>query len=179
MLVAILVDSHDNIPNLVRAVEKANEEGASELIHCGDLISPFMLDYLSAFQGPIHIIYGNNVGDQHLISTRCSMRLANVTHHGIQGQITIDGLTFGFFHYPRLARALAATGDFDVVCFGHNHVSEITTVGKTILLNPGDLHGRDDPPGFLLFDTEKKEAQRHIVGPMLDFSPYAAPSEPE
>jgi putative phosphoesterase len=64
MRIAILSDSHDHIPNLKRAVRLANSEGAELLIHCGDLISPFMLPCLDGFNGPVHLIYGNNPGDQ-------------------------------------------------------------------------------------------------------------------
>jgi predicted phosphodiesterase len=67
---------------------------------------------------------------------------------------------------------LAETGEYDVVCCGHNHVSGVETIGDCLLLNPGDLLGRDDPPGFLLFDTGSTTAQRLIVGPMLDFSAF-------
>jgi putative phosphoesterase len=172
MKIAILSDSHDHIPNLVRAVDRANQEGAKHLIHCGDLISPFMLDYLAKFKGPVHLIYGNNVGDQHLVSTRCTTGLDNITHYGIQGEIAVDNLRIGFFHYPQLARGLAETGEYDVVCCGHNHVSGVETIGDCLLLNPGDLLGRDDPPGFLLFDTSNTTAKRCIVGPMLDFSAF-------
>ena len=72
MRIAILSDSHDHIPNLRRAVSRANSEGAELLIHCGDLISPFMLPCLDGFNGPVHLIYGNNPGDQHLIASRCA-----------------------------------------------------------------------------------------------------------
>ena len=90
MRIAVLSDSHDHIPNLRRAVIRANQEGADLLIHCGDLISPFMLPYLHAFNGPVHLIYGNNAGDQHLIATRCGSKFGNIRHHGFHGAITTD-----------------------------------------------------------------------------------------
>ncbi|HEB69979.1 MAG TPA: YfcE family phosphodiesterase, partial [Desulfobulbus sp.] len=85
MKIAILSDSHDHIPNFARAINRANSAGAELLIHCGDLISPFMLQYLFRFNGPIHLIYGNNAGDQHLISSRCATDFDRITHHGIEG----------------------------------------------------------------------------------------------
>jgi hypothetical protein len=59
MRIAVLSDSHDHIPHFRRAVLGANQEGAELLIHCGDLISPFMLTYLESFNGQAHLIYGN------------------------------------------------------------------------------------------------------------------------
>ena len=167
MLIAILSDSHDHITNMRRAVDAANKAQAQVLIHCGDLISPFMLIRLEQFHGPVHLIYGNNVGDQHLISSRCQ-GTNNIQHHGITGKIIIDSMHIGFNHYPDLARAMAEGGKFDIVCCGHNHICSMDEIGDCLLVNPGDLLGKDDPPGFLLLDTKTREAQRIIVGNLMD-----------
>jgi len=167
MKIAILSDSHDHIPNLVAAVHRANEAKAEMLIHCGDLISPFMLQYLYRFQGPIHLIYGNNVGDQHLIASRCATDFDRITHHGIEGGMEVDGLRIGFNHYPALARGLAASGRFDLICCGHNHCSGTEQIGDCLLINPGDLLGKDAYPGFTLFDTLTQAHKRVIVGDLL------------
>ncbi|RUM35349.1 MAG: YfcE family phosphodiesterase [Desulfobulbus sp.] len=169
MLIAILSDSHDHIPNLQRAVLAANREGAEMLIHCGDLISPFMLPQLHAFNGPVHLIYGNNAGDQHLISSRCETMFANISHHGLQGEVEIAELRICFIHYPDTARALALTGDYDVVCCGHNHVAAVERFGRCLLINPGDLLGKDEKPGFMLLNTADKSVKRIIVGELLEF----------
>ena len=170
MLIAILSDSHDHIPNLHRAVQRANREGAELLIHCGDLISPFMLRWLQAFNGPIHLIYGNNAGDQHLISSRCAVESGNITHHGLQGEIKADGLKICFIHYPHTGRALAMTGEYDVVCCGHNHKQKTETIGSCLLINPGDLLGAEVLPGFMLLDTKDQAVRRIVVGELLDFT---------
>lgn len=169
MKIAILSDSHDHIPNLRRAVNHSNLEGAELLIHCGDLISPFMLPQLHRFRGQVHLIYGNNAGDQHLISSQCATMFDNIHHHGIQGEITADGLIIGFNHYPELARGLAMTGQNDIVCCGHNHIHNVENLGKCLLINPGDLLGKDDKPGFMLLDTTDKSVIRIEVGEQLVF----------
>lgn len=169
MLIAILSDSHDHIPNLHRAVLAANREGAEMLIHCGDLISPFMLPRLHAFNGPVHLIYGNNAGDQHIISSRCETMFANISHHGLQGEVEIAGMRICFIHYPDTARALALTGDYDIVCCGHNHVAAEERFGRCLLINPGDLLGKDEKPGFMLLNTADKSVKRIIVGELLEF----------
>ncbi len=172
MKIAILSDSHDHIPNLIRAVQLANETGAELLLHCGDLISPFMLTYLHKFKGNIHLIYGNNAGDQHLISSRCGTMFERITHHGIAMDLEADGLRIGCHHYPELAFGLAATGQYDMVCCGHNHESGVREIGGCLLINPGDLLGKDELPGFILFDTKNLGWERIIVGDrlVLDYS---------
>ncbi len=169
MLIAILSDSHDHIPNLHRAVQRANREGAEVLIHCGDLISPFMLPRLQAFAGQVHLIYGNNAGDQHLISSRCATIFDNITHHGLQGEINADGLKIGFIHYPHTGRALAMSGEYDIVCCGHNHEQATETLGSCLLINPGDLLGKDEQPGFMLLNTADTSVRRITVGQRLHF----------
>ena len=91
MRIAILSDTHDNIPNLRAAVTYCNAYTVSVIIHCGDLISPFMLPVLAEFGGAAHLIYGNNAGDQHLISQRCGTSFPTLTHHGILGAIEAGG----------------------------------------------------------------------------------------
>ena len=167
MHIAILSDSHDHIPNLQRAVSLANREGAELLIHCGDLISPFMLTYLHAFQGPVHLIYGNNAGDQHLISSRCATAFDNIQHHGFHGTIVSSSLRIAFNHYPELARELALSGAYDLVCYGHDHIFSVDRLDGCLLLNPGDLLSKDDTPAFALFNTSDFSVRRLEVGSKL------------
>nr|WP_320011436.1 YfcE family phosphodiesterase [uncultured Desulfobulbus sp.] len=169
MRIAVLSDSHDQIPNLHAAVTRANRAQADVLIHCGDLISPFMLRYLSAFEGPVHLIYGNNVGDQHLISSRCGTLFPNISHHGTHGQITLGDRRIAFVHYPRLAKEVAQSGVYHLVCYGHDHIFHSERLGSCLLLNPGDLLGKEERPSFALVDLELGEIQREYVGSKLVF----------
>ena len=173
MKLAILSDSHDHIPNLVRAVHRAGEAGAELLIHCGDLISPFMLPYLNRFQGEIHLIYGNNAGDQHLISSRCATRFPRIHHHGVLAEIEANGMKIGVHHYPETARGLAASGRYHLVCCGHNHVSGVEEINGCLLVNPGDLLGKEELPGFILLDTVTRNWERIVVGGLLEIETRA------
>ncbi|MGD9949954.1 MAG: YfcE family phosphodiesterase [Desulfobulbus sp.] len=167
MRIAVLSDSHDQIPNLHLAVQKANQAQADILIHCGDLISPFMLRYLHAFNGPVHLIYGNNAGDQHLISARCGKTFTNIQHHGTHGSITVRGWRIAFIHYPELARELARSDKYHLVCYGHNHIFHSERLGDCLLVNPGDLLGKDEIPSFALVDLEQRLTLREFVGSKL------------
>lgn len=168
MRIAVVSDSHDHIPNLYHAVHRANQEQAELLLHCGDLISPFMLQYLHAFNGPVHLIYGNNVGDQHLISARCGTVFPNVHHHGFHGSITINGWRIAMNHYPELAREIARSGTHHLVCYGHDHIFHSEHIGDCLLVNPGDLLGKDDIPSFALVDLAQGVVHRIHVGVKLD-----------
>lgn len=164
MRIAILSDTHDHIPNLRAAVTYCNAYGVQLLIHCGDLISPFMLDELAAFTGPCHLVYGNNVGDKHLISQGCGVKYPTITHHGELGALEAGGLKIAMNHFPVIARSLAQQGGFDIVCCGHNHRFGIEKCGETLLINPGELHGGNEQPGFVIVDTATRQPERVDIG---------------
>ena len=68
MKIAILSDSHDNIWKLAEAMPTL--ASADAVIHCGDLVAPFMI--LRLIQGlkdiPLHLVWGNNDGAKGLIA---------------------------------------------------------------------------------------------------------------
>jgi putative phosphoesterase len=167
MKIAIASDSHDNIVNLRKCINECNARNISLLIHCGDLISPFMLTELSRFNGDVHLIYGNNVGDQHLISSRCGTIFPSITHHGIMGEIEAGGLKIAFTHYPRQARGLAYEGGYDVVCCGHNHRAGCEQINNTLLINGGQLLGKDEEPGMSILDCDTLQVERVNCGEQM------------
>ena len=167
MRVAIISDTHDQVMNLRAAITYCNAYGVVTVIHCGDLISPFMLEELARFGGAVHLIYGNNVGDQHLISQFCGTKFPSLTQHGVLGAIEAGGLKFAFTHYPELARGLAAQGRFDVVCCGHNHRYSVEKVGESLIVNPGEMLGAESPPGFCILETASREVERVEVGSQM------------
>src|SRR3712207_351262 len=61
MLIAILSDIHDQIPNLRAAI--AHVRRVDALLCGGDLCSPFIVDELAKYAGPIHVVFGNNDAD--------------------------------------------------------------------------------------------------------------------
>ena len=164
MKIAVLSDTHDHIYNAYAAVQYCNEKKVDMMIHCGDLISPFMLKQLAAFTGDVHLVYGNNVGDLHLVAQHCALKYPNLTHHGYLGSLEIAGLKIAFHHYPEVALPLAQQGEYDVVCCGHNHIRAVERIGKTLLINPGDLLGKDIRPCFCILDTENFEVEKVEVG---------------
>ena len=165
--IAILSDSHDQIANLGAAVHHCNKNTIGCLVHCGDLISPFMLKELALFNHDVHLIYGNNRGDQHLISSRCATVYDNITHHGEMALFTFGGLKFCAVHYPETARPLAMQGTYDIVCCGHNHRHGVEQFSATMLINPGHLLGENDQTGFTILDCNTLSTRRVHVDNQL------------
>ncbi len=163
MKVAVMSDSHDHEANTRRAVEQANDLSAQVLVHCGDLISPFMLEELDAFAGPVHLIFGNNPGDQTLLVRACDARKERVTLHGWAGRLELGGRATVLVHEPFHVASLARSGDFDLVLFGHTHRWHVERIGKALVVNPGELLGRKEEPGWVLLDTEDMRTERILI----------------
>ena len=158
MKIAILSDSHDNIWKLAKAIPTLAE--ADAVIHCGDLISPFMIIRLIQGMGgkPVHIVWGNNDGDRGLIAEVAS-KAENIKLHGDFADLELGGLKIGVNHYPKVARSLAESGSYDVVCYGHDHIAHEEKVGKTLLLNPGELMGLQGRSTIAIFETETQTVE--------------------
>lgn len=168
MKIAILSDIHDNLWKLDVALASIKE--CQETICCGDLCSPFVIDELAgAFVGPIHIVFGNNDADLFRITAK-TRRFPNVHLYGEFCDIRLAAKRFAVNHFDYIARPIAQSGHYDVVCFGHNHEFEITQYGATLALNPGSIlgvkfgKGREESDStFLIYDTDSNEARGYKV----------------
>jgi putative phosphoesterase len=157
MRIAILSDVHDHLENLRQALGQV--QGCGALLFCGDLCAPFSLrEIIERFPGPIHAVRGNNDGDM-LFLLRVAQEAGRVTMHGDYGEVELAGRKIALVHYPRLAEGLAATGDYDLVCHGHDHVARSLQVGRTLLLNPGEVMGWKGRPSCAIYDSETGQAE--------------------
>lgn len=160
MKICILSDSHDHIPLLEAAVESATAEGVEAVLHCGDVVAPSTLHCLDRFGLPIHVIHGNNTGDLYTLGQLASRDENNIHYHGMDAGVELGGRNIFLVHYPHYARAMAATGDWDLVCCGHSHKLKIEALanikgGTTQLVNPGTIGGVGGTPAtFVIADLE-------------------------
>lgn len=159
MKIAILSDIHDQLPQLKKALEILKE--ADILLCCGDLCSPFIIKALGeGFSKPIHIVFGNNDGDLFRI-TQNSRAFRQIQLHGELAELEFDGVRFGMQHFDNIARLLADSGKFDVMCFGHNHQFELSKSGSCQLINPGEIYGGlSGHSTAVMYDTSSRIAER-------------------
>ena len=150
MKICIVSDSHDRAPPLAAAISAAKLEGAEAVIHCGDLIGANTLRASIPLGLPIHAVHGNNVGDPMALHAMMSKSDGIFRYHGPDAILELSGRKIFATHYPHYGRAIACTGDYDLVCCGHSHHAEIieqpNILGtKTWLVNPGSVAGIDAP----------------------------------
>lgn len=163
MLLGIISDTHDNLPNIYSALDFFKKQGITTIIHCGDVCAPsVMKEIAEKFSGAVHLVFGNVDGDTQKMK-ELGKNLPNLTLHGEQGQVEIDGKKIGFVHYPREAEAMATDGDFDAVFYGHDHKAWEKQIGKTTLRNPGTLAGLFAKPTFAVYDTTTNKAKLILV----------------
>ena len=161
MRIAILSDAHDNIWKLAEVLKRL--DGVDTLIFCGDFCAPFTLaDIAEGFSGPVHVVFGNNDGDK-LLLARVAAQAGNVTLHGEYAFLEMGGRKLAVTHYPELARGLARSGLYDLVCHGHDHRHNVERIGGTLLVNPGEVMGRFGVTSYATYDTESGEAAIHTV----------------
>lgn len=162
MKICLVSDSHDNRSLLAAAVEEAKARGAQAVLHCGDVVAPTALRPLQKFGLPVHVIHGNNMGDTYAMFMLAQEPESVVHYHGQDAGLELGGRRIFLVHYPHYANALAITGDWDIVCCGHDHrpaIKEFDTIkgGRTLLLNPGTVAGVGPRASYIFGDLETME----------------------
>ena len=160
---ALIADSHDRLDHLNKALAQIREANCSHLIHAGDLNAPFVIaDLAGGFEGPIHIVFGNNEGDGRLCHQVAS-KFSHVTLQGPYFEAELNGLKVACIHYPEPALRIAQSGHLDVVVYGHDHTPHHSVHGDCHLINPGEIMGRLHEPSWGLFDGTTRSYQRQVL----------------
>jgi len=145
-------DTHDNVSYTLKAIDKLVEAGVEEVIHLGDIISPFIPRFIKKRLDEENVdlrimaVLGNNDGDVYLLS-----RLFN--EYGWRllinpSIIEIDGRRFYVMHgfngiefTEMIAEKLLEKLDVDGVLYGHTHRLKHKYLDGKLLLNPGEVCG--------------------------------------
>ena len=140
-MIGIISDSHDNMNAIRKAVEFFNERGVKTVLHAGDLVSPFTARAFKELKPKLYFVFGNNDGDKVTLTKR--FEEIGATSCGNFGDLTIDGLHIALLHGTNeaLVKALAKSGEFDVVVRGHTHDPGVKIIEGVTVINPGESSG--------------------------------------
>jgi len=138
MKLGVLSDSHDNVPNIERAVALFQAEAVELVIHAGDFVAPFAVAPLAQLECPLIAVFGNNDGERVGLARRFTDLGAPVEPKMATAEL--DGVRIAVVHEPEPVDALAASGLFDLVIYGHTHAVDIRN-GPCMVLNPGETGG--------------------------------------
>ncbi|MGE5612462.1 MAG: metallophosphoesterase [Bacillota bacterium] len=152
MLIGILSDTHDNTAVTAAAVDLLKRRGAEYFLHCGDVGSCLVLDYLAGL--PAAFVWGNC--DSGRVELQRYAEKLGITCCGAFGDLTLDGKRVALMHGDdyRLKQRLLREQEYDYLCQGHTHVPQDIRVGRIHVINPGALH-RARPRTLGLLDTAK------------------------
>jgi putative phosphoesterase len=141
MIAGILSDTHDNMDRIGQAVALFNERKVDHVIHAGDFTSPFTFRILKSLACGFTGIFGNNDGDRLLLHKMSAGRVFPQPH-----TFELDGKKIVVIHEHHIADALADSGHYDIVIYGHTHKPDVRRSGNTLIINPGEtgswLYGR-------------------------------------
>lgn len=162
MKVCLVSDSHDNRFLLEAAVKDGKSRGAEAVLHCGDVVAPTTLRILNPIGLPVHVIHGNNTGDMYSMSRLHHNDDSVVKYYGQDAGIELSARKIFMVHYPHYAEAMATTGDWDIVCCGHDHKASIREIKNiknttTLFLNPGTVGGVGAAPTYIMGNLETME----------------------
>jgi putative phosphoesterase len=158
MRIAVVSDTHGHVANTNAAIGRIRGEGVQAVLHCGDIGSPAIIPLFSEW--PTHFVFGNVDDDRESLAE--AIRAAGQTCHNRFGAIRLGEVRIALLHSDDQSRFddTIASGEFDLVCYGHTHVAEQHRVGQTVVLNPGALY-RARPHSFAVVELPDL-AIRHV-----------------
>ena len=136
MIIGIISDTHDNMTQIRKAVEIFNARGVGHVVHAGDFGAPFTFRIFKDLKCPFTGIFGNNDGERLLLQKLSQGRVFKQPH-----VFELDGRKIVVLHEHHIVNALADSGHYDVVVYGHTHEPDVRRVGKTLVVNPGEAGG--------------------------------------
>ncbi len=144
MKIGVISDTHDRLDSIIKALEIFRKEKVEFIIHCGDWVSPFTLEFYDAQNSnpsiPTKSVFGNNEGDIKRIIER-NAKLKNPIEFAskITLELNIDNRKIAVFHGHDkvILDALVKSQKYDAVFTGHTHIPYNEYVNKTLVLNPG------------------------------------------
>lgn len=159
MKICIVSDSHDHREPLAAAVAEAKALGAQAILHCGDLVTPSTLHAIIGFGLPIHLIHGNNTGDLFNLCRMAQDSGNGVHYYGQDASLNLAQRRIFIVHFPHYAKAMALTGDYDLVCNGHEHRAVVEHVRNikgedTLRIDPGTVAGVSAPATYVFGDLQ-------------------------
>jgi len=160
MIVAVFSDVHDNIARLEEVLKICGKKKIETCICCGDIgtFETFKKIYES-FRN-VYFALGNA---DYTMLNKTGLLPESVTWDKEIVETELNGKKVAVVHHDYKARKLAETGEFDIIFYGHTHTPWEKKIGKSLLINPGEIAGHYGRASFALFDTETLKAELIIL----------------
>ncbi|NOZ80201.1 MAG: metallophosphoesterase [DPANN group archaeon] len=134
-MIGIIADTHDNVANILKAVQLFSERGCTLVLHLGDVVAPATVTFFNGLN--MRFIRGNCDGD--IIMLRKKTGEIGGKYLGDAAELEIEGKRFFLTHGDdgRALEGAINSQRFDYILHGHTHVKRDEKMGKTRIINPG------------------------------------------
>ena len=157
MKIGIISDTHDNLPQIRKAVKVFNREKVELVLHAGDFVSPFTSLEFKNLNCPLKGVFGNNDGDKLYLQEKFK-GIGEL--YPAPYNVNINSKNVIMLHKEKLIDALAESQKYDVIIYGHSHRTDLRKIGKTLIINPGECGGwLTGESTIALLDLETLEAK--------------------
>ena len=161
MLILVIADIHDNLPNLTKCLNWAKKQGVRQLICAGDVTNGETLEFLAAnFAGEIFLIRGN----MDLYDESEANHFANIKYLGRYGVTAVDGLKVGICHEPFFReKVLEIDAKVKFIFYGHTHKPWLEDADGRLEINPGTLGAVFQKATFATWETTTGRVELKIL----------------
>lgn len=134
-MIGVISDTHDNVTNIMKAVELFKSYKVEFVVHCGDIIAPATIQFFSGLK--MKFVKGNCDGD--IVNLKNKIK-------EIGGEFSDDILVFNYKnkvfcvyhgHDKEKLNELVSSQKYDYLLVGHTHQRIDKMKGRTRLINPG------------------------------------------
>lgn len=156
MKMGIIADTHDNLDMIGRAVGIFNRNGVELVLHAGDFVAPFTARRFKELRCRLVGIFGNNDGEK--FGLRDNFREFGEIYEEPH-QLEVAGKRIILTHQPGVVRALARSGEYELVVYGHTHEVDVSKE-EALVINPGECGGwLTGKSTVVILDLGKMEAR--------------------
>tara|TARA_Y100000310_G_scaffold339022_1_gene430383 strand:- start:12854 stop:13345 length:492 start_codon:yes stop_codon:yes gene_type:complete len=158
-MIGLISDTHDNIPNIIKAVNIFKEKKVEFVLHLGDVIAPATIKFFEGLD--MRFVKGNCDGDIELLKEK--IEGINGKFYNVLKRLKYKDKVLMLFHGKpgEELDQLIKSERYDYVLHGHTHKKRDEKVGKTRVVNPGGhyLAPEQKEHTIALLDVEKDQLE--------------------
>lgn len=155
-MIGLISDTHDNVPNILKAKEIFKQKNLNLVLHAGDVVAPKTVTFFESLK--MFFVKGNADGDTEKIKFFAEKQGGK--YFGELAEFEFEGKKFCMYHgtNPDKLRELALSQKYDYLITGHTHEPYEIKEGKTKIINPG-AHYYMSSNTIALLDTKKDKVE--------------------
>jgi uncharacterized protein len=156
--IGVMADTHDRVPAIHSLLERLSAKGVSIVMHAGDYCSPFSLAPYHEKGMALLGVFGRNDGDRETLAAYAARGMGTEIYESPHS-FEVGGKRILLVHdIAEVSNRSIESHDY--VIHGSSHLQLHKTVGKTLLVNPGEacgwIHGKSTA-SILDLDTGEVE----------------------